>query len=99
LWKSPRDIASTDYYHYADHQSEHYPGFDIYYDPTRKQSPTPVPGMCDEEEEEEMDETKENSQPPRKSKKTVSLPNTTTVSSGRVKAEPSRSKSIPVATH
>jgi len=67
------------------------------------QNPTPIPGLRKEEDEDEdEDETKENSQPARKSKKTVSLPTTSigvsSVPSGRVRTEVSRSRRIPVAT-
>jgi len=68
LWNTNTDTCSCR----TDRQSEHYPGFDIHYDPTDKARP-------EEERREEADEdgTKENSQPVsdvRKGKKTVSLP-------------------------
>jgi hypothetical protein len=64
LWQSPRK-TTTDYY-YSDRHSEHYPGFDIYYDPICKETLASAPRRSEEEEE-----TKENTQPSRKNKKTV----------------------------
>jgi len=91
LFLSPRERPASDYY-YIDRQSEHYPGFDIYFDPVLRQAPTTAPEK--EEEQEATDELKENSHPPRKSKKTVSLPNPGPL--GGPKAETTR-RSIPVA--
>jgi len=54
-----------------DRQSEHYPGFDIYYEPgTKAREENRIE---DEDEDEDEEGTKENSQPARKSKKAVRL--------------------------
>jgi hypothetical protein len=89
LFLSPREEPSRIYY--IDRHSEHYPGFDMYYDPDPKEAPR----LDEEEEKRDEIESKENSHPPRKSKKTVSLPMVGPPVEKRNEA--SRSRSIPVA--
>lgn len=57
--------------YFVDRQSVHYPGFDVYYDPTSRTKSLNLGGS----DQQISETTKENVQPPRKSKKAVSLPN------------------------